>query len=245
MLNLQPDVMALFLDFDGTLVDIAPRPDAVVVPGGLAELLARLAESLDGALAVVSGRPIAELDAFLAPTRLTAAGLHGLEIRVGDRVERMAAPSGLQAVRSDLIAAPEAAGLRIEDKGLSIALHYRHTPERADAVRGLAEGLARPHPDLSVLHGKMVVEIKPRAASKASALARLMAEPPFAGRCPVFVGDDVTDEDGMRAALERGGTAVKIGAGDTCAPHRLPDPAALLAWLARPAIPGEGLPWDA
>ncbi len=244
MLNLQPDLSALFLDFDGTLVDIAPRPDAVVVPAGLPALLARLSDRLGGALAIVSGRPIAEIDAFLAPASLPAAGLHGLEIRAGTAVERLPTPASLQAVRAGLLAAPAAAGLRIEDKGASIALHFRETPERAEAVLALAAELTRHHPDLAVLHGKMVVEVKPKAASKASALVRLMSGPPFAGRRPVFVGDDVTDEDGMRAALQAGGDAVKIGPGDTLAPQRLDDPAALRAWIARFAT-SEGPSWDA
>lgn len=232
MLDLEPDRHCLFLDFDGTLVDIAPRPDAVVVPDGLADLLTRLSRRLGGALAVVSGRPIAELDGFLSPARPDAAGLHGLEWRRGGTAERLAPPPGLSAVRAALEQAGLAeTGVRVEDKGLSIALHYRQTPERGDELRALARDLAGPHPDLALLDGKMVVEIKPRAASKASAVRRFLREAPFVGRRPVFVGDDVTDEDGMHVALDEGGSAIKVGDGDSCAPHRLAAPEAVRAWL--------------
>lgn len=246
MLNLQPDGTALFLDFDGTLVDIASRPDAVSVPAGLPGLLTRLSARLGGALAVVSGRPVGELDAFLAPARLPAAGVHGLEIRLsGDaEPERMPVSPGIAAVRAGLTTAPETRGLRIEDKGLSLAIHYRDAPERSAAVLALASALAASHPDLTVLNGKMVVEVKPKAASKASAVARFLAAPPFAGRRPVFVGDDVTDEDGMRAALARGGSAIKIGPGDTVAARRLADPAALRGWLAALDTLQQGQAWD-
>jgi len=233
MLDLEPDRTALFLDFDGTLVDIAPAPDAIVVPPGLPALLAVLHGRLGGALAVVSGRPIAEIDRHLG-FELPAAGLHGLEQRLAGAVVRPEPPSGLAAVRTAIAAAGVAAdGVLVEDKGASIALHYRDVPARGPATVALARRLVGADPDLAVLAGKMVVEIKPKAASKAAAVHRFMGEPPFAGRRPVFVGDDVTDEDGMRAALAAGGRAVKVGPGVTVATDRLADPAAVAAWLAR------------
>lgn len=235
-LDLEPDRIALYLDFDGTLVAIAPRPDAVVVPTGLPDLLDRLARRLGGALAVVSGRPVAELDGFLAPSRLPSAGVHGLEWRLSgrDRVEQAIPPAGLAAVRDALAAAPIAeGGVRIEDKGLSIALHYREAPNREPALADLAERLVAAHPDLALLAGKMVFEIKPAGISKASAVRRFQAAHPFAGRMPVVIGDDVTDEDAIRAAVEEGGFGIKVGAGDSLAAHRLAGPSDVLALLAR------------
>lgn len=233
MLDLEPHRTALFLDFDGTLVDIAPAPDAIVVPAALPPLLAALHARLDGALAVVSGRPVAEIDRHLG-LELPAAGLHGLELRLGGTVVRPPPPAGLAVVRAAIAAADVASrGVLVEDKGGSIALHYRDVPERGAETVTFARGLAEADPELVALAGKMVVEIKPKAASKAVAVHRFMTEPPFAGRRPVFVGDDVTDEDGMRAALAGGGRAVKVGPGVTVAGTRLPDPAAVLAWLGR------------
>lgn len=225
---------ALFLDFDGTLVDIAPTPDAVIVPTGLTTLLGQIAETFGGAVAVVSGRPVAELDRFLDPLRLAAAGLHGLEWRMGGDIGRTDPPASLDALRTGIAASGLAArGLRVEDKGLSIALHYREAPHLGDEAGTFAANAAAAHPDLAVLAGKMVVEIKPRSASKASAVARFMAGAPFAGRRPVFVGDDVTDEDGMRAAIGAGGSGVKVGPGETVARTRLDDPAAVMSWLKK------------
>jgi trehalose 6-phosphate phosphatase len=233
MADVEPARSALFLDFDGTLVDIAPRPDAVIVPGGLPALLCRLLELFGGAVAVVSGRPIAELDRFLSPAVLPAAGLHGLEWRAGGPIERMEPPPSLDEVRSAVRASGlDGRGLRIEDKGLSLALHYREAPDLGGEVEALASAAAAPFGDLSILHGKMVVEIKPKAASKATAVRRFAQVQPFSGRHQVFVGDDVTDEDGMRAVLAAGGTAIKVGEGGTVARFRLSDPAAVHAWLA-------------
>ncbi|WP_207620616.1 trehalose-phosphatase, partial [Oharaeibacter diazotrophicus] len=149
-------------------------------------------------------------------------------------VDRPAPPAGLAAVRAAIAAEGVAAsGVLVEDKGGSIALHYRDVPARGAATVAFARRLVGADPDLAALAGKMVVEIKPKAASKAAAVHRFMGAAPFAGRRPVFVGDDVTDEDGMRAALAAGGRAVKVGPGVTVAGARLPDPAAVLAWLDR------------
>jgi trehalose 6-phosphate phosphatase len=233
-LDLEPDRNALFLDFDGTLVDIAPRPEAVVVPGDLPDLLIRVAERMGGAVALVSGRPIAELDAFLAPARLPAFGLHGLERRLAGATEQAEAPPSIGEVRAAVAASGLAAtGVRVEDKGLSIALHYREAPGLEDAVRELAAALVAPHTDLVILDGKMVQEIKPAFASKATAVRMLSSLPPFAGRRPVYIGDDVTDEEGMRAAIEARGEAVKVGPGPTVAGHRVADPAAVHALLRK------------
>ncbi len=233
MLDLDPRQTALFLDFDGTLVDIVERPDAVVVPPSLPPLLGRLRDRFGGAVAVVSGRPVEELDRWLAPERLPVAGLHGMEWRVDDGVERLRPLPALDEIRDQIDASGLAArGMRVEDKGLSIALHYREAPDLRDRVISLANAATRPFPELTLLDGKMVVEIKPRAASKASAVRRFMDVEPFAGRVPVFVGDDVTDEDGMSAAIAAGGSAVKVGEGNSVAENRLQSPADVHRWLA-------------
>ncbi|PTW59411.1 trehalose 6-phosphatase [Breoghania corrubedonensis] len=225
---------ALFLDFDGTLVDIAETPEGIRVPEGLGALLTRVADRLDGALAVVSGRPLSDIDALLKPLRLPAAGLHGLEHRatIGAAVERVAPPPELDILRRRIDAAGLIGeGVRLEDKGLAIAIHYRRAPERGPA---LAAALTKACADLSglhMLHGKMVLEIKSQGHDKGVAVTTFLNEPVFAGRVPVFVGDDVTDEDGFRAVLSAGGFAVKVGAGETAAAHRLADVAAVHAWL--------------
>lgn len=233
--DLDPDRSALFLDFDGTLVEIAPRPDAVRVPVGLPALLRRLHHRFGGAVAVVSGRPVAEIDAFLGPAVLPVCGLHGLDWRPdpGRAPVRPPPPASIEDVRAVVAASGlGSTGVRVEDKGHAIALHYREAPDREEQVRALAAALADGHPDLALLDGKMVLELKPAGASKAAAVERFLDEPVFAGRTPVFVGDDVTDEDGMRAAQERGGFAVKVGDGASRADRRMPDVPAVHRWLA-------------
>ena len=236
------DGLALFLDFDGTLVDLAPRPDLVHLPDPVRDSLRSLAARTGGALALVSGRPIAEIDHYLAPLQLPAAGLHGAERRSIDGtirrfdVDRNEVAAMRRAAQAFVDATP---GLLLEDKGIGIAIHYRQAPEHADAVRRLAITLIAPRRrSFTVQPGKMVVEIKPRGLDKGSAIAAFMQEAPFAGRRAVFLGDDLTDEKGF-AALRRlggaegmGGIGVKVGEGPTIAPCRLPDVAAVHHWLA-------------
>ena len=226
---------ALFLDFDGTLIDIAMTPDAVVVPRKLCGILSACSEAFDRAVAVVSGRPIAALDALLDPLRLPTAGLHGLELRMTDgTVEQVAEHStGLAEVRARFLAlARDDARLVIEDKESSLALHYRRAPERESELRELVEGAASGRDRHHVMHGKMVLEVRPAHADKGTAIARFLETAPFAGRRPVFAGDDVTDEDGFEAVNRRGGISVKVGTGKSAAGYRVPDVAALHDWLA-------------
>ena len=226
---------ALFLDFDGTLVDIATTPDAVVVPPALHGLLGACAEVFDGAVAIVSGRPIAALDALLDPLMLPAAGLHGLELRMTDgTVARVAQRStGLAELRARIHAlARDDARLLVEDKESSLALHYRRAPERESELREFMERAASGCDRHHVMRGKMVLEVRPAHANKGTAVARFMESAPFAGRRPVFAGDDVTDEDGFRAVNRRGGISVKVGTGETEATYRIADVAALHDWLA-------------
>ena len=227
---------AFFLDFDGTLVEIAAAPDAVVVPGDLPALLTRLAAGADGALAVVSGRTIEALDRLLAPAQLAAAGVHGAELRLPDG-ERWAAgaPDMTRARRLLLDFAGEHPGVLAEDKGVAVALHYRRAPDLAAAAIAAAEAAARDsHGALSVQHGRMVVEVRPAGADKGRALAAFMTHTPFDGRRPIAIGDDLTDEAMFAAARTLGGIAARVGPENepTAASLHIADPASLRGWLA-------------
>jgi trehalose 6-phosphate phosphatase len=227
---------ALFLDFDGTVVDIAPQPGAVVVPHGLVDVLGALGERLGGGLALISGRPIEQIDAFLRPLRLPAAGVHGLERRGADGTMTLLSTHPLQRVE-------EAAGaladkfpqLLIETKRGSVALHYRQAPELAALCLETMKAAVAESPGLTLLPGKMVLEAKPGGTSKGVAIEAFLKEPPFAGRRPVFIGDDLTDEVGFSLVQRLGGIGVKVGEGASVAWHRLASPNALRSELQRSA----------
>lgn len=205
---------ALLLDVDGTLLDIAATPDAVVVPTTLRDALARLHARLDGALALVSGRPIAVLDRLFAPLRLPAAGAHGAEWRLcADQAIAHAATMDT-ALRAQLVAlADRHPGVLIEDKACSVALHYRGAAAaRQPLADSIAALLATPAATgLRVLPGKMVFEVVGTDCDKARAVRRFVAAPPFAGRTPVFIGDDITDEPALALMPQLGGLALAVG----------------------------------
>jgi trehalose 6-phosphate phosphatase len=227
---------AWFLDLDGTLVPIAPTPLAVQVPEELPGILMRLSERVDGAVAMVSGRTLDAVRGLLAPFDPPVAGLHGIECRdAGGTVHRLNVPDGIDAIRARLTAlANEHQGLLLEDKGAALALHYRQAPQLEPVARHAVDDLLAAHPGFTVLAGKMVFEVKPQGADKGSALRTFMAQAPFAGRRPVFVGDDVTDEYGFTAANEMGGLSVLVGPmRDTAATYRLEDIEECWSWLAR------------
>ena len=237
---------ALFLDVDGTLLEIAPRPDFVRVPPDLPPLLARLAARCDGAVALISGRPIAEVERLLRPWCGAIAGLHGAERRRADGSLAAAedgpaardAAAAIDRARPALAALAERlAGVWLEDKGRTLALHYRDAPERGAAVLDEAERLAqRSGGVLRLIAGKMVVEVQPRLYGKDGAIAAFMAEAPFCGRRPVFLGDDTTDEDGFAEVNRRGGLSVRVGdPAATLAEYVLPSVGAARAWLATTA----------
>jgi trehalose 6-phosphate phosphatase len=227
---------AFFLDFDGTLIELAATPDAVVVPDSLKHLLAALADLSGGAVAIVSGRSIDSIDALLAPLVLPVAGLHGAEWRdaqgavernfVDDpRLARMAVKL------TDLVAANP--GMLLETKAASLALHYRNAADKEGVARAAIEQLVSEHADAYVLQtGKMVFEIKPAGVDKGRAIAALLSTPPFTGRTPCFAGDDVTDEAGFAAVNALGGLSIKVGEGATSAMSRLESVSRLHAWLA-------------
>lgn len=223
---------ALFLDFDGTLADLAPQPDAVRIAGDLVPLLRQLSSHLGDALAVVSGRGLHDLDAFLSPLRLPTAAEHGAQRRLADgRVVGVAPPDLAPIIRSASALAERHAGLRLEIKTAAVALHYRHAPElEALCLHVMSEAATRTR-GVELLHGKFVFEIKPAGVSKGTAIAAFMREAPFAGRVPVFAGDDVTDEAGFSVVQSLGGFAIKVGEGPTLADHRCASPTALRQWL--------------
>lgn len=203
--------IACFLDFDGTLVDIVERYDEVVVPTEVAPLLARLSERLDGALAILSGRSFKDLDRYLNPLVLPGCGQHGLEMRLhGERVVAAGSALVLDDFRQTVCELPRRfSGLRIEDKGLTVALHYGDSLDAENELLALAEASAQG--PLALRRGKRVIEIGLSGATKGAALAELMRGPPFAGRRPVMFGDDLTDEFAFREAHAHRGLAVAVG----------------------------------
>ena len=228
---------AWFLDVDGTLLELAPRPDDVVVGECLRGLLRRLSGAAGGALAIVSGRPISALDRLFRPLSLPAAGQHGVERRGSNGLlARNGSPPGLsflQARQAIVAWSIQRPGVLLEDKGHSLAVHYRQAPACRQPLRDLMETIvAASSGELLLQAGKMVFEILPVGRDKGVAIAEFMAESPFAGRLPVFLGDDVTDESGFAAVNRLGGLAVKVGPGPTCAPWRLPDVPTVREWLA-------------
>ncbi|MGN6376944.1 MAG: trehalose-phosphatase [Sphingomonas sp.] len=227
---------ALFLDFDGTLVELAERPEAVVVGDALGGLLDRLAGRFEGRIALVSGRSIAQLDAFLgaAGTAIGVVGSHGAETRLaGGAIVRPERPASLDRA-AQLFAERfnKRQGVVIEAKSLGVGLHYRLDPAVEDEAHALAEAFAAAN-DLHVQHGKMMVELRLPGQDKGSAIGALMERAPFAGHSPVFLGDDVTDEPGFLACVEHGGAGILVGEmRATAARYRLADVTAVHDWLA-------------
>ncbi|HWI82785.1 trehalose-phosphatase [Ramlibacter sp.] len=219
---------ALFLDFDGTLVDLAPQPDAVTVPRPLLQTLAALGEYLGGALALISGRPIAQIDEFLHPLRLPVAGVHGTERRSASGEMTLLHTHPLEHVEEVAAAlASRHPRLRLESKRGSLALHYRQAPELEQLCVDAMEAAVAQSPGLTLLRGKMVVEAKPGGASKGHAIEAFLREPPFVGRAPVFIGDDCTDEVGFATVQRLNGLGIKVGDGPSVAWQRLDSAAAL------------------
>mgnify|MGYP000072928821 FL=1 len=224
---------ALFLDFDGTLVDIAERPDAIEVEPDLPALLSDLAASHGGALAIVSGRTVSDIDGFLRAEDLDICGMHGLERRVAGRFSR---PPGLAGIAPQVAALRRAfadrPGVLVEDKEVGVALHWRMAPQaEAEAMAAMADLARELGPGYRIQDGKAVREIVPAASGKGGAIGDLMEQPPYRGRSPVFAGDDHTDEHGFEAVNALGGLSIKLGPGPTAATRRLEDAVAFRRWL--------------
>ncbi len=224
--------VALFLDFDGTLVDIAATPDTIDVPLGLGADLARLSSRLEGRLALVSGRGIGDLERHLGPMALACAGSHGAARRSRDGLWLGRRPDVLHpGVIEEVSAFADASGARYEPKEHGAALHSRHAPHLEHQCGRFLDGLAARH-GLAVKRGKFVAELVRRGADKGAAVRAFMTEPPFRGARPVFIGDDVTDEDGFAAVIEQAGIAITVGPRDSrLATFGLADPSAVREWL--------------
>lgn len=227
--------LAIFTDFDGTLVELAETPDAVDVPASLAHQLARAARELDSAFAVLTGREISDIDKFLTPLLLPVAGAHGTQRRRADGFVETVDPASIlgaeeiaNAVQPLLAAHPE---LLLETKEGAVALHYRRAPELEDSVRIAMEEAVHSVTDFELVPGKMVLEARPRGVSKGDALRAFMREEPFIGRTPIFIGDDTTDEDAFIAAQDMGGVGIKLGEGETAARMRIADVASVHALI--------------
>jgi trehalose 6-phosphate phosphatase len=228
---------SLFLDFDGTLVEIAAEPDAVQVTSQLRQLLTLLQERLDGRVAILTGRAVDDVEARLQPVRMVLGGSHGLETRInGASAASVERPLGLDQVVAELRALQQRyPGVIVEEKPFGVALHYRQAPEAEDACHAAVAEVAR-RCGLELQPGKMVFELKPPGGNKGAALLSIMEEPAFAGTRPVFLGDDLTDEPGFAAALQLGGAGVLIGEQrETEATYRLASVRDALAWLGQAA----------
>jgi trehalose 6-phosphate phosphatase len=237
--DLALSAIALFLDVDGTLLELAASPQAVSVPQELRARLRGLFDASGGAVALVSGRAIADLDALFAPLALPSAGLHGFERRsAAGTCRRLPPPSAaaLALAREGMMQlAHRHAGLLLEDKQFALALHYRDAPQLEDTVVRTMQNLAgRVSDDLELQRGKMVVELRPAGATKAHGVAAFLEEAPFAGRLAVFIGDDLTDEPAFELVNRRGGLSVVVDAArPSAARTRLANVSAVRHWLAQ------------
>lgn len=231
-----PDLSwAYFLDVDGTLIHLADTPQEILIDRPLLDLIADLYRVSGGAVALVSGRMISDLQHHLGMSKLPMAGLHGLERR--DSAGRLwihAAPPTTKAAIKDALAPllVRHPGLILEDKGLTLALHYRQAPQLAAYAHQLMTRFATaPGQGLELQRGKRVVEIKPAGIDKGTAVAEYLNESPFKGRRPVFIGDDLNDEHGFAEVNRLNGISIKVGKGSSCAQFRLPDVTAVHQWL--------------
>ena len=236
---------ALFLDVDGTLLDFANRPGDVVTPVGLTAAIARIERALSGALALVSGRPIADIDRLFSPLRLRASGVHGAEMRFHpDETAQIA--DGVAPLPATVGAAVATAlhgfeGAFAENKEFSIAVHYRSTAAATGRLRASLEDLiaGEPGAGLEIMKGRNVLELKARSFGKGRAIAAFLEVAPFLGRMPIFVGDDETDESGFAAVAARGGIGLSVGVRRPGASGVFENPQAVRNWLAAFAVEGQ------
>ena len=230
---------ALLLDVDGTILDIAATPREVTVPGRLKQALAKLEQQTKGALAFVSGRPLADLDHLFAPLKLAAIAGHGAELRVhgGDVPSKYETPIDGDLRGQFAAFASKLDGIILEDKGYSLALHYRLAPQHAEVVREAVAAACAPYPSTSieVLPGKAVIEVKSATFNKGTGIRQLMTHPPFRGRRPIFVGDDVTDDSAFAVLPEFEGLGFSVGRELSGLAGSFPMPRDVRQWLYRAA----------
>ncbi len=221
---------AICLDFDGTLVEIAPEPDAITLPAGLPALLEHLHTATSGATALISGRNVANLRRHLPSFPGTIIGSHGAERSDGPdaRIAHPDLPDATSLIRE---IKAQAAGLRVEEKPHGAVLHFRADRGRANEAKAIMEKIAASHPGFALHPSKMAWELHPEGISKDRALKTLLQAPPFEGRTPVFAGDDTTDEPALALTAQLGGIAIRVGGGKSAAPFHLPGPADMLHWL--------------
>ena len=228
-------LLAIFTDFDGTLVELAETPDAIQVPYELTHQLDRMVHDFDHAFAVITGREISDIDRYLAPLQLPIAGAHGAQRRRADgTIEPLdndvaaTADAIAEAIAPLVEANPD---LLLEPKEGAVALHYRQAPQLEGVCHLAMQEALQDHPQFTLVPGKMVLEARPVGIDKGAALRAFMQEEPFVGRTPIFIGDDRTDEDAFRAAQELGGIGIKLGSGETAARMRIADVASVHALL--------------
>ena len=244
--SLVPDLRkcAILLDIDGTILDLAPSPQQVWVPTGLRQTLARLDTLTGGALALVSGRSLHDIDLIFSPLELAAIGGHGAELRAvaGSEPLLRAKPLSVALKRRLAGIAELGPGILAEDKGYSLALHYRLAPEQADAVRAAVDRICAAFApgELDILPGKLVIEVKPAGVNKATAVRELMHCPPFVDRNPIFIGDDLTDEPVFGVIARFGGLGFSVGRVAPDVNGHFDKPESVRAWLARIANQGQG-----
>ncbi|XTZ39966.1 trehalose-phosphatase [Salmonella enterica] len=225
---------AYFFDLDGTLADIQPHPDDVFIPQEVLARLSLLAKLNNGALALISGRSMIELEQLIKPHNFPLAGVHGAERRdINGKTHRVTLPEETMLPLAQRLheGLEPLSGVELEAKGMAFALHYRQAPQHEQAVFALARKMVELYPLLAMQPGKCVVELKPAGINKGAAIEAFLQEPPFAGRKPVFLGDDLTDENGFSVVNKLGGISVKVGAGTTQARWRLADVYEVYQWL--------------
>jgi trehalose 6-phosphate phosphatase len=235
---------ALLLDIDGTILDLAPAPDEVRVPAELRDTLSRLEELTAGALALISGRLLRDIDLIFSPLQLAAVGGHGAELRVVPGGEAVTRARELNPVlKRQLATLTEiGSGILVEDKGYSLALHYRLAPDKGDVLRAAIKDIcaAAPRGSVEILPGKLVFEIKMTGINKAGAVRELMKYPPFKGRKPIFIGDDTTDEPVFPILSQFGGLGFSVGRVVADVNGHFEKPESVRAWLSRIANNGQG-----
>ena len=226
---------ALFLDFDGTLVDIAPSPSLVHVPRDLVPLLGRLSSGLGGALAILTGRPVIDINRFLMPLQPVTAGVHGSELRTEANGKVLLTVGGLDPDVADAVGQLQQLdpGIVIESKIYSIAVHYRLAPAAEPQIETALRAIVAKSPDHFILcPGRCVIEVVPRHVSKGAALEALMALPAFIGRCPLMIGDDIPDESALSAARKLDGHGLRVGGEHFKADAEFEGPSDVRAWLS-------------